>query len=69
MRLPYVTCGSEVPIETAGGAPATLIVPMLVGTSASRYLYVPATSNLKEYVRPGRRTAEANVLVVETTWW
>ena len=42
---------------------------MLVGTSASRYLYVPATSNLKEYVRPGPRMGEANVPVVETTWW
>ena len=54
MRVPYVICGSDVASVTAGGAPATLIVPMLVGTRASRYLYVPATSNLKEYVLPGR---------------
>ena len=26
----------------------------LVGTSASRYLYVPATSNVKEYVYQAR---------------
>ena len=42
---------------------------MLVGTRASRYLYVPATSKMNEYVLPGRRTGDANVPVVETTWW
>ena len=67
MRVPYVICGSDVASVTAGGAPATLIVPRLVGTSASRYLYVPATSNVKEYVLPGPRMGETKVPVVETT--
>ena len=44
IELPYTAIGVDAAIETDGGAPVTLTVPLSVGWSASWYPYVPGVS-------------------------
>src|SRR6266508_585497 len=66
---PKVAIGTEAAIETEGGGPVTLTVPLSVGFSESWYGYVPGVSMRLAKVRPGRMIPEAKAPLFATTWW